>query len=70
MLWRGWEALRAWTAAAALALLTLCRRCDSSPRLSAPPRSGAPHVKPANWLKVDWGTVQWLPFLEVMFWNL
>ncbi|PRW20630.1 putative polyamine transporter isoform A [Chlorella sorokiniana] len=31
---------------------------------------GLPHVKPANWVRVDWGTVQWLPFLEVMFWNL
>ena len=30
--------------------------------------AGLPHVKPANWVKVDWGTVQWLPFLEVMFW--
>lgn len=31
---------------------------------------GLPNVKPANWVKVDWDTVQWLPFLEVMFWNL
>jgi hypothetical protein len=30
--------------------------------------SGLPHVKPSNWLVVDWGTVEWLPFLNVMFW--
>lgn len=30
--------------------------------------AGAPKVKPANWVKVDWGTVKWLPFLENMFW--
>lgn len=31
---------------------------------------GLPHVKPANWTIVDWNSVQWLPFLNVMFWNL
>jgi amino acid transporter len=28
---------------------------------------GAPHVQPANWLVVDWKTVQWVPFLNVRF---
>ncbi|EFN50801.1 hypothetical protein CHLNCDRAFT_37683 [Chlorella variabilis] len=31
---------------------------------------GLPHVRPSNWLEVDWGSVQWLQFLNVMFWNL
>jgi amino acid transporter len=31
---------------------------------------GAPHVHPANWFKVDLDAVQWLPFLNVMFWCL
>ncbi|KAI3434372.1 hypothetical protein D9Q98_002451 [Chlorella vulgaris] len=31
---------------------------------------GLPHVRPSNWLVVDWGEVQWLPFLNIMFWNL
>ena len=25
-------------------------------------------MRPANWVKVDWDTVEWLPFLNVMFW--
>lgn len=31
---------------------------------------GAPHVDPSNWLVVDWKAVQWVPFLNVMFWSL
>ncbi|PSC67221.1 putative polyamine transporter isoform A [Micractinium conductrix] len=31
---------------------------------------GLPHVQPSNWVKVDWDTVEWLPFLNVMFWCL
>jgi amino acid transporter len=31
---------------------------------------GVPHVHPSNWLVVDWSTVQWVPFLNVMFWSL
>ena len=31
---------------------------------------GAPHVTPANWFVLDWSTVQWVPFLNVMFWAL
>lgn len=30
----------------------------------------APHAQPANWLKVDWGAVQWGTYLNIMFWNL
>jgi len=25
-------------------------------------------VNPANWVQVDWATVDWVPFLNVMFW--
>lgn len=32
------------------------------------PLSGLPHVKISNWFEVDWATVEWLPFLNVMFW--
>ena len=34
------------------------------------PLAGLPHVNPAHWVQVDWGSVKWLPFLNVMFWNL
>ena len=27
-----------------------------------------PHLRPANWLVVDLGTVEWRPFINVMFW--
>ena len=33
-----------------------------------PTNAGLPHVRPSNWLEVDWGSVQWLQFLNVMFW--
>lgn len=36
--------------------------------LGCPVAAGLPHVKPTNWVKVEWSTVQWLPFLNVMFW--
>ncbi|EIE19872.1 amino acid transporter [Coccomyxa subellipsoidea C-169] len=29
-----------------------------------------PRLHPANWLIVDLGTVEWRPFINVMFWNL
>eukprot|EP00775_Hariotina_reticulata_P008091 gene8091-8284_t len=29
-----------------------------------------PQAQPANWLKVDYSTVQWGTFLNIMFWNL
>jgi amino acid transporter len=32
---------------------------------------GIPHVQPKNWLQVpEWNSIQWIPFLNVMFWNL
>lgn len=31
---------------------------------------GLPHVKPANWVAIEWSNVQWVPFLNVMFWSL
>ena len=34
------------------------------------PLAGLPHVNPAHWVQVDWGSAKWLPFLNVMFWNL
>jgi amino acid transporter len=27
-------------------------------------------VRPANWFVADWSAVRWLPFLNIMFWNL
>jgi len=30
----------------------------------------APHIKPSNWLEVDWDTVNWHAWINVMFWNL
>ena len=30
----------------------------------------APRVQPANWTVVDWPSVQWGTFLNIMFWNL
>ncbi len=29
---------------------------------------GAPHVDPRKWVVVDWSTVKWGDFLNVMFW--
>lgn len=29
---------------------------------------GAPHVKPSNWVQVDWSAVQWVPFINILFW--
>lgn len=43
----------------------------SEPRLPpclSPPRAGARHVRPANWVRVEWKRVRWLPFMESMFW--
>uniref|UniRef100_A0A061QYC5 Amino acid transporter n=1 Tax=Tetraselmis sp. GSL018 TaxID=582737 RepID=A0A061QYC5_9CHLO len=31
---------------------------------------GAPQIKPSNWLRVDWETVDWGGYINVMFWNL
>ena len=32
---------------------------------------GLPHVKPSNWIVTkEWSSVQWIPFLNVMMWNL
>jgi amino acid transporter len=30
--------------------------------------AAVPQIKPSNWLKQDWGKVQWGPFINVMFW--
>ena len=27
-----------------------------------------PHIQPKNWLRVDWETVRWGDYLNVMFW--
>lgn len=33
--------------------------------------AGIPHVDPKNWFEIgDWNSIQWIPFLNVMFWNL
>ena len=60
----------------------LPRTCEAAHRVRRPsilpsehrarplPAAGLPHVQPANWLVMDWGAVQWVPFLNVMFWNL
>lgn len=31
---------------------------------------GASHVVPSNWLVVNFDQVEWLPFMNVMFWCL
>lgn len=30
--------------------------------------AGLPHVNPSNWVQVEWDTVDWMGFLNVMFW--
>lgn len=33
--------------------------------------AGIPHVQPSNWVQVpSWKDIHWIPFLNVMFWNL
>jgi amino acid transporter len=27
-----------------------------------------PDIRPANWMVVNWDTVRWGPFINVMFW--
>eukprot|EP00890_Picochlorum_soloecismus_P000529 jgi/Picsp_1/1477/NSC_04955-R1_neutral amino acid transport protein len=31
---------------------------------------GIPHIEPKNWFVIDFDTIKWIPFLNVMFWNL
>ena len=40
------------------------RLAGADPGCACPP-AGVPHVKPSNWLQSDWGSVEWLPFLNM-----